>query len=182
MKVGSFPAFRGRSPPIGTPFSAPGRHPIFLVEDVRAEIPSAEESVLTLMRTPLEPKVSLRCHGGEDGFARVLFSAHTAPRPAVLSRPIFAPVNLFAQPDLGRGIHESHGPQNNQFDCNRQPCCNESLAPTTPHLGGVVSATVLHCHAVLPGFTNVAAVDLWSAFRPTENVGQYFVVGELIVG
>ena len=46
------------------------------------------------MRTPLVPKVSLRCIAAKMA-SRVFSSAHTPPSPAVLSRAIFRPDSFF---------------------------------------------------------------------------------------
>ncbi len=45
------------------------------------------------MRTPLVPKVSLRCMAAKID-SRVFSSAHTPPRPAVLSKPTFRPASF----------------------------------------------------------------------------------------
>ena len=93
MKVGSFPAFLGKVAAHRHTLFIPGRDPIFLVEDVGTEIPSAEEQE-ALMRTPLVPKVSLRCMAAKMD-SRVFCSAHTPPSPAVLSRPVLRPASFF---------------------------------------------------------------------------------------
>ena len=94
MKVGAFDLAAGRSPPIGTPFAYPALTQSLFCKTFGANPEPPNKR--TLIRTPLVPKVSLRCMAARSPRG-VFSSAHTPPSPEVanwsIDRPwVFTPL------------------------------------------------------------------------------------------
>ena len=123
------------------------------------------------MRTPLVPKVSLRCMAAKMD-SRVFSSAHTPPRPAVLIRPIFSPTSFFPL-KRASGVASKRRMATKIIALAVARCRVVRVAGThNSHLVRVVPAAVLHGQAVLPGLADVAAVDFGSPFHSAQKVRQ----------
>ena len=121
-----------------------------------------------MIRTPLVPKVSLRCMAAKID-SRVFSSAHTPPKPAVLSRPTFRP-SSFLPLKRASGVASSIRVAAKIVALAVAGSGVVRIAGAyDSHLVRVVPAVLLHRQAVLPCLADIAAVDFGSPFRRAKR-------------